>query len=252
MRYAHLVLFAARDDDGLCLCETARLLFTVFRGRLRSADRERCVVLRGVNGHSRFTSTQVRSVTSRLVVEVVDEDGMARHAVFFHLFRVGFRRVRSIVGEGIFSYVFGVRHVGTNLHLLWDCFRFANLWCLVKIVKERAGHRSTVRGMFAGPGDRVSHALFHFLVSCQVMVRQANRAKREQVVTITVLIARRFLRSGDRLLLVSRVKNDLRVYFAIFRVSEYVRPFSDVKGRARRLMLVVRVEGRVDVMGPNG
>lgn len=72
------------------------------------------------------------------------------------------------------------------------------------------------------------------------------------MVAIAVLVTSCFLRGGNRFFLVSRVQYDLRVNFAVPGVGKDVGTFSYVKGRARRLVPVIRVEGRVDIVSSNG
>lgn len=67
--------------------------------------------------------------------------------------------------------------------------------------------------------DRVCHAFFDLFIAGKVVVRETNCAKRKEVVAIAVLVTSCLLRSGNRLFLVSRVQDNLRVYLAIAGVS---------------------------------
>lgn len=251
MRDAVLLLLI-RYRDGLCLGEAPRLALPMFLCRLRGAKREGCVILRRVNGYCRLPTSQVGSIASGRVVQVVHKDGRDWNSVVVDFFRQGLRRVGTIVREGIVPHVLRVGHVGLDLHFAGDGFRLANLRRLIEVVEARPRDRASICGVFARPRDGACDSLFNFFVSCKMVIRQAYRPQGEEVRAIAVLYTSRLLWGGDRLLLICRVTNYLRVHLTISRGGEDVRPFCNVTRRARRLVFVVWVEGRVDEVCPDG
>lgn len=127
VRYANLVAIIVRHRNGFSLCQATRLLLAVAGRPTRSTYRQGCVILRSINGHSRFTPSKVRAIPGRLVMEVMDENGVARQAIFFNFLRVWLRGVRTVIGQRIVANVLRIRNVGTNLHLFRNGVRFANL-----------------------------------------------------------------------------------------------------------------------------
>lgn len=190
-------------------------------------------------------------ITSGLIMEIMNKNCMIRYSILFHFFSIRFRRIRTIISKRIIANVTRIRNVRTNLDLFRNGLRFTNLRRLIKIVKQRTRHRTAIRSMFAWARHRVSSAFFYLLITSKMMIRQAYRAKRTKMMTIAVLITRCLLRSSDRLFLISGITHYLRMYLQITRMSQDVCSLSNVTRRTRRLMLIIRVKGRMNIMSTN-
>lgn len=237
--------------NGLGLRQSTRHLKATLRQRLRRFQRKCRVILRRSNGNSRLTTNFVRAIISSLVMEIRNENSMIRALIFCHVLRARLRSVRSIVRLRIVTRILNIRDVRLNLNVTRHRLHLKDLRRLVQVVQASTRNLATVRSVLARSRNGANGALLYLLVTSEVVIRQARRTARHEVVTNTMILTRRLLRSCHRLLLISSVTNNNRMYLKVTVRRQNVRTLSNTNRRLRRLVLVHGVECRVNKVSAN-